>query len=63
MGIREMSDDDLVVEYKALHRAVYVDDTYSLGDMGRLVILENELIRRGYDIIETVEVVKSERGR
>ena len=63
MGIREMSDDDLVVEYKALHRAVYVDNTYSLGDMGRLVILENELIRRGYDIIETVEVVKSERGR
>lgn len=46
--IDQMGDQALIAEHQTLYGAVHVEERYSVMDMVRLNVLEEELFRRGY---------------
>ena len=51
-SFKEMTDDQLIKEYKGLHGAIYDVECYSCSDMRRLAMVGDELVSRGYRISE-----------
>jgi hypothetical protein len=57
----QMSDKELIKEYKAYHDMIHITDCYGIGDLLRENQLIRELERRGYEI-EIIEHVRVKKG-
>lgn len=58
MDYKDMSDNDLVNDYKATYQAVEVDECFSLKDMARLEHEGYELERRGFKVEKLLKITK-----
>jgi len=61
-GIKDRTDEELQKEYRQLFNAVVNADCFGISDLGRLRVLEQKLVDRGYDIVEhaVIDFVKED---
>ena len=54
------SDKKLKAEYSSLHNVIYVADCFGTHDLLYLEAMGDELAKRGYKQVETVDFIKEE---
>jgi hypothetical protein len=61
-GLSELTDEELIGEAKALYAWLSSDEAaYTVDDLYRLEKIIEELERRGYTAVETIDFVKEEQ--
>jgi len=60
--VKEMSDEELIEELKALFNCIYKADSYNNDDLIRYLAIWRELEERGYRVSEE-EVLRIRRSR
>jgi len=61
--VSELTDRELEAELVSVYTLVHVIECFSTSDLGLLGALENEVKKRGYEIVETVYVQDPETGK
>jgi len=60
MRLADMTDEELISEYKGLYEAICTVDCYAVADIVRLLSIGKELERRGYTEVDIDEESKEE---
>ena len=60
-SLSAMSDDTLIVETKALYGSINTFDCFGVSDLIKMELMERELDRRGYDMIEVTTLAIEKR--
>ena len=63
MNVKELTDAELIEDYKGLHDCVCVAECFSSRDSINLAIVENEMARRGIEIQEKSTIVFKKKGK
>ena len=54
------TDEELIQQAKGLHQAIQMDDCCAAHDLLEFEAVSAELIKRGYQLVEGLEVVKAD---
>ena len=58
--IEDLTDNELKKEYNGLFRCINDSDSFSSSDVLRLAESETELLKRGYKILPSYEIIKND---
>jgi len=59
----DLSDVELKDRYKTYYDAIYNFDCFGVKDIAQVELMERELERRGYEVIETKKPIIKKKGK